>query len=90
MITHGHLYLNGRRVDVPDITVKVGDTITLKNSDKSRKIVKQQLEANPNYTVQEWLQLDTGKPAASIVSLPTREDVQLAVEEQLVVEFCSR
>jgi small subunit ribosomal protein S4 len=90
LITHGHIYLNGRRVDVPDITVKIGDKLTLKNSDKSRKVVKQQLEANPNYTVQGWLQLDTSKPAATMVALPTRDDVQLAVEEQLVVEFCSR
>lgn len=90
LITHGHIYLNGRRVDVPDISVKIGDKITLKNSDKSRKLVKQQLEANPNYSVQGWLQLDTSKPAATIVALPTRDDVQLAVEEQLVVEFCSR
>ena len=61
LITHGHIYLNGRRVDVPDITVKIGDKITLKNSDKSRKIVKQQLESNPNYAVQGWLQLDASK-----------------------------
>jgi len=90
LITHGHIYLNGRRVDVPDITVRIGDKITLKNSDKSRKIVKQQLESNTNFTVQGWLQLDAAKPAATVVSLPTRDDVQLAVEEQLVVEFCSR
>lgn len=90
LIIHGHIYLNGRRVDKPDITVTIGDKITLKNSDKSRKVVKEQLETNPNYTVQGWLQLDTAKPAATIVALPTRDDVQLAVEEQLVVEFCSR
>jgi len=90
LIAHGHIYLNGRRVDVADITVKIGDKITLKNSDRSRKAVKAQLEANPNYQVQGWLQLDPSKPAATVVSLPTREDVQLAVEEQLVVEFCSR
>lgn len=90
LITHGHIYLNGRRVDVPDITIRIGDKITLKNSDKSRNIVKQQLESNTNFTVQGWLQLDAAKPAATIVSLPTRDDVQLAVEEQLVVEFCSR
>lgn len=90
LITHGHIYLNGRRVDKPDITVTIGDKITLKNSDKSRKVVKEQLETNPNYTIQGWLQLDTAKPAATIVALPTRDDVQLAVEEQLVVEFCSR
>ena len=90
LITHGHIYLNGRRVDVPDITIRIGDKITLKNSDKSRNLVKQQLESNPNYAVQGWLQLDTGKPMATVVALPTRDDVQLAVEEQLVVEFCSR
>jgi small subunit ribosomal protein S4 len=90
MIAHGHVYLNGRRVDVPDRTVNVGDKIVLKNSDRSRKLVKGQLETNPNYQIQGWLQLDASKPAAAVVSLPTREDVQLAIEEQLVVEFCSR
>lgn len=90
LITHGHIYLNDRRVDVPDITLKIGDKITLKSSDKSRKAVKAQLESNPNFSVQGWLQLDTAKPMATIVGLPTRDDVQLAVEEQLVVEFCSR
>ena len=90
LVTHGHIYLNDRRVDVPDITVKIGDKITLKNSDKSRKAVKAQIESNPNFSVQGWLQLDSAKPIATIVGIPTREDVQLAVEEQLVVEFCSR
>lgn len=90
LIAHGHIYLNGRRVDIPDRFVNIGDKITLKDSEHSRKIVKAQLEANPNFQVQGWLQLDASKPAATVVSLPAREDVQLAVEEQLVVEFCSK
>jgi small subunit ribosomal protein S4 len=90
LIAHGHIYLNGRRVDIPDRLVNIGDKITLKNSEHSRKIVKTQLEANPNFQVQGWLQLDASKPAATVVALPTREDVQLAIEEQLVVEFCSK
>jgi small subunit ribosomal protein S4 len=90
LIAHGHIYLNGRRVDIPDMLVKIGDKITLKNSDRSRKEVKAQLETNPNFQVQGWLQLDVAKPMATVVGLPTRDDVQLAVEEQLVVEFCSR
>lgn len=90
LITHGHIYLNGRRVDIPDIRVKLGDKITLKNSDHSRKVVRAQLESNPNFAVQNWLQLDTSKPMATVTALPTRDDVQLAVEEHLVVEFCSR
>jgi small subunit ribosomal protein S4 len=89
-ICHGHIYVNGRKVDVSDYILKIGDKITLKNSERSLKRVKQQLESNPNFATQAWLQLDREKPAASIVALPTREDVQIPVEEQLVVEFCSR
>ncbi len=90
MITHGHIYVNGRKVDVSDYTIKVGDKITTKGSGKSVKKIKQQLESNPNFTTQSWLQLDREVPSATIVALPSREDVQILVEEHLVVEFCSR
>ena len=90
MITHGHIYVNGRKVDVGDYTIKVGDKITTKGSEKSVKKIKQQLESNPNFTTQSWLQLDREVPSATIVALPSREDVQIPVEEHLVVEFCSR
>ncbi len=90
IITHGHIHVNGRKVNIPDLTLKVGDKIALKDSAKSRKIVKEQLESNPNYTVQSWLQLDPQKAVAAVIALPSRDDVQLAIEEQLVVEFCSR
>jgi len=90
LITHGHVRVNDRKVDVSDYTLKIGDKVTLKGSDKSLKRVKQQLESNPNFTTQGWLQLDRDKPAATVVALPGRSDVQIPVEEQLVVEFCSR
>jgi small subunit ribosomal protein S4 len=90
LISHGHVYVNGRKVNISDVTTKVGDKITLKGSDKSAKMVKQQLESNPNFTTQAWLQLDRDKPAATVVALPTRTDVQIPIEEQLVVEICSR
>ena len=90
LISHGHIYVNGRKVNIPDYTIKVGDKITAKDSERSVKKMKQQLESNPNFTTQSWLQLDRGKPQATIVALPSRDDVQIPVEEQLVVEFCSR
>jgi small subunit ribosomal protein S4 len=90
LVSHGHVYVNSRKVDISDFTTKVGDKITVKNSDKSVKMVKQQLESNPNFTTQAWLQLDRDKPAATIVALPARSDVQIPIEEQLVVEICSR
>jgi len=90
LISHGHIYVNGRKVNIGDYTTGVGDKITVKGSEKSVKKVKQQLESNPNFTTQSWLQLDREKVQATIVALPTRDDVQIPVEEQLVVEFCSR
>ena len=90
LIAHGHVYVNGRRVDISDMSLKIGDKITLKKSDRSKKLVKEQLASNPNYMTQGWLQLDADKPAATVVALPSRSDVQLVIEEQLVVEFCSK
>lgn len=90
LIAHGHVYVNGRKVDIGDYTTKIGDKISIKGSDKSIKKVKEQLESNPNFTAQGWLQLSREKPEATIVALPSRDDVQIPVEEQLVVEFCSR
>jgi small subunit ribosomal protein S4 len=90
LITHGHIYVKGRKVNVCDYTTKIGDKITLKDSEKSKKKIKEQLESNPNFATQNWLQLDSEKTEATIVALPTRDDVQIPVEEQLVVEFCSR
>lgn len=90
LISHGHIYINGRKVNVADYTTKVGDKITIKGSEKSVKKIKQQLESNPNFATQSWLQLDREKPQATIVAIPTRDDVQIPVEEQLVVELSSR
>ena len=90
LISHGHIYVNSRKVDVPDFTVSIGDKISVKPSEKSKKRIKAQLDTNTNFTAQSWLQLDPNTPAATVVALPSRQDVQLPIEEQLVVEFCSR
>jgi len=90
LISHGHIHVNGHKVDISNYTTKVGDKITVKDSDKTIKKVKEQLQSNPNFTTQNWLQLDREKPEAIVAALPSRDDVQIPVEEQLVVEFCSR
>lgn len=90
LITYGHICVNGRKASVSNYLVKVGDKISIKNAEKSVKKVRQQLDSNPNFTVQGWLQLNREKPEAVVVAIPGREDVQIPVEEQLVVEFCSR
>jgi small subunit ribosomal protein S4 len=90
LISHGHVYVNGRKNNISDYTTKIGDKITIKKSERSAKKVKEQLDSNPNYSTQAWLQLAREKSEATVVAYPTREDVQIPVEEQFVVEFCSR
>jgi len=90
IITHGHIYVKGRKVNIGDYTIKIGDKITVKGSEKSKKKIKGQLESNPNFTTQGWLQVDSEKLEATVVALPTRDDIQIPVQEQLIVEFCSR
>jgi small subunit ribosomal protein S4 len=90
LISHGHVYVNGRKTDISSFLLKVGDKIAIKSAEGSMKKVKAQLESNPNYQTQGWLQLNTDRAEATVVALPTRDDVQIPIEENLVVEFCSR
>ncbi len=90
LVSHGHVHVNGRKVDVSSFSISIGDKVSLKKSDKTSKCVKEQLDSNPNFTTQGWLQLDRDELQATVVALPSRDDIQIPVEEQLVVEFCSR
>lgn len=89
MVTHGHVYLNGRRVNRPGYLVKAQDRITVKPSERSRGLVKATL-GDGSASIQSWLQLDASTLEGIVVALPTRDDVQIPVEEQLIIEFCSR
>jgi len=92
-IVHGHLMVNGRKVDRPGYLVQPGDHITVRAREKSQKYVRAQmalLEGVSNPPSQAWLQVDPSKLEATVVALPGRDDVLIPVEELLIVEFCSR
>ena len=90
MIVHGHIYVNGRRVDRPAFSVAQGDRVAVKPADKSRKLAKAHMEMTGSRPLQSWLQVDAEKMEATVVALPSRDDIQIPVEEQLIVEMCSR
>jgi small subunit ribosomal protein S4 len=77
-------------LDIPSYLVKQGDKITLKAVPKTQKMVKAILENDPNAPLQPWLQVNPALPEGVVVALPTRDDVQIPVEEHLIVEFCSK
>ena len=88
-IVHGHIAVNGRRVDRPSFRISAGDRVGVRDSDRSKKLVRASLGDSPP-PVQPWLELDATKLEGNVVALPTREHVQIPVEEQLIVEMCSR
>ena len=89
-IVHGHFYINGRKLDRPSYLIRVGDVISVKPSDKSKKFIRERMETDGGRPVPAWLQLSPEPLEGPVVSLPTRDDVKIPVEEQLIVEMCSR
>lgn len=89
-ITQRHICVNGRRVNVASYLVKVADRITVKDNEKTKKLIRSRLEELGEPQLQNWLRMDMVKLEADVVALPTREDVQIPIEENLIVEFCSQ
>ena len=92
-VVHGHILVDGRKVDRPGYLVAVGEKITVRKREKSEKYARAQmalLAGVSNPPPQDWLQVDPAKLEATVLSLPGREHVLIPIEEQLVVEFCSR
>lgn len=90
LITHGHITINGKKVDRPSFLVKVGEKVSVSKREKSQKLVKLNLETFGEGASQGWLQLTPESMEGAITALPSRDDVQIPVEEQLIVEMCSR
>lgn len=88
-VSHGHIYVNGRCVNISSYMLKVGDKLAVKDADRSKTLIRARLEELGEPHVQNWLRLDMTKLEADVVAYPTREDVTIPVEEQLIVELCS-
>jgi small subunit ribosomal protein S4 len=89
-IAHNHFTVNGTRVNKPGRLVKLGDVIGVRKREASQKLVRGLVDADPNRVIQPWLKLDPQTLEGTVAALPSRDDVQIPVEEQLVIEFCSR
>jgi len=90
LISHGHIRVNDRKVDIVSYLTKPGDKVTVRDKKKTKELIKANLESDGAASVQPWLQLDPSGPVGTILAMPSRDDVQIPVEEQLIIEFCSR
>jgi len=90
LVRHGHLTVNGRKVNIPSFSVKPGDVVALRASSQKVPAVVHALEEVKGRGVPEWLSFDPNAFAAKISSIPTREQINLPVQEQLIVELYSK
>ncbi len=90
LITHGHINVGGRRVNVPSYLVEVGDEIKARNGAKSQKRVRMRLDETKGRQCPAWLTADNDAVSGKVTALPAREDVSIPVQEQLIVELLSK
>lgn len=91
LVTHGHFMLNGRRVDIPSIRLKPGDKLNLRDHSRSSDYFKRIDDTSPAPSIiPAWLKVNRKKGEISVVSVPTRDDAEPDINEQLVVEYYSR
>ena len=89
LVRHGHFLVNGKKVDIPSYSVKPGDVVTVRGSQKNPTI-EHAMEEVKGRGIPEWLSFDAGAISGRIVSVPTREQINLPVQEQLIVELYSK
>ncbi|HEV8543415.1 MAG TPA: 30S ribosomal protein S4 [Verrucomicrobiae bacterium] len=90
MVTHGHVLVNGRKVNVPSYSLRVNDAVEVKNTNVSRQMATKGMEISTSRTVPDWVSLDKNAFKGTVLRIPTREEIQPIGNDQAVVEFYSR
>ncbi len=90
IVRHGHVDVNGRKVNIPSYQVQVGDTIRIRENSKKMTVLESSTEFASHQITPQWLQADHANLTGKVVALPKRDDVNLPVNEQLIVELYSK
>lgn len=90
LVMHGHVAVNGRKVDIPSYLVKAGDVVSIREGSRELELIQANVEAAKQRGVPEWLSLNPETMSGEVLQLPRRDQVDLDVQEHLVVEYYSR
>lgn len=90
LVTHGHFEVNGRKVNIPSFLVRVGDEIEVREGSRKSALIKELVERAAEKTPPAWLEYDAEQAKGRVIALPTREQIDVPVEEHLIVELYSR
>ena len=89
-VTHGHVSVNGKRVDIPSYLTSAGEVVSIMEKSRKSEKMKGVLEANASRPVPKWLDVNRETLEGKVVALPTREEIDLPVDETLIVEYYSK
>lgn len=90
MVLHGHILVNGSRVNIPSAKITEGDEISIKPKSMGLELLKEILEINQGRGVPSWLEVDLEKGQGKVLTEPIREDIDMEFQEHLIVEFYSK
>ena len=90
LVGHGHFEVNGKRVDIASYLLKAGDVVSICEKARGLDKIKAVVEANSAHPVPQWLDVDRDALSAKVIALPNRDQIDIPVEEQLIVEFYSK
>ena len=90
IVNHGHITVNGQKVDIPSYLVKPGDVIAVREKSKKSVRIKEIVETNANRVVPKWLSMDKNTLTGKVITLAARDDIDYEVEEHLIVELYSK
>jgi small subunit ribosomal protein S4 len=90
LVNHGHIRVNGRKVSISSFNVKTGDVVEVKNTAVSKQLATKSLESSQVRPVPDWISFNKEAMSGQIMHIPTRDEIQPMVNEQLIVEFYSR
>jgi small subunit ribosomal protein S4 len=90
LVRHGHVAVNGRKVNIPSFQVSVGDEIVIRERSRQLQVLELAKEFSSHQNAPTWLEIDRDNSKGRVLALPKREDIQLPVNEQLIVELYSK
>ena len=90
MVSHGHIQVNGKKVNIPSYALKVNEVVTAKNNNVSRQLATKGFEVSTSRVVPDWLSLNKEEFKGVVMRIPTRDEINPIANEQAVVEFYSR
>ena len=90
LVTHGHIAVNGKRLNIPSAVIKAGDVVSVMDSSRDKEYFKGKAEALAKQSVPAWMTLNAEKLSCTVDRFPTREEIDIPIEEHLVVELYSK